>query len=330
MAGINRRIAAAYFGKQSAKGTPASGPAFAFPVTGGKTFEHNISQEVIPLSGTQPGNAYVDRTQIVPGANLPSLAFVKGVGVPLYSSHGGYAVTGTGPFTHTLTAAAEPLPYETMWGRYGSVDYVRMQDAKCNTLTIAFDSAGRVTMTSTWMGTTTLWASTPSAATNDDTAADSLFFKAAGGTYQLDLDGTTLATYCVRSGSVTFNRNMKASPCAASIVPDDVISGVLEVSYSLVIVPTTDLRDVRNVVTGSPSGTTPTGSPVIGAVSLGFVEGTNSLMIASNRVASIIETPDVDPAGDVAELTVEGTALHLQGGQQVTSTLINGVASLAV
>lgn len=324
--GVPRQIVQAYFGKQSAKGTPAGTVGFTFPVTGGKPFNHDITQDLVELTGTSPGRGVADRTLIVPGASLPTLAFVKSIGVPLYSLLGGYAVTGTGPYTHTVTPALEPLPYQTAWGRYNT-DYVRIQDAKCDSLTISFDGAGLCSVEQTWMGTTSLWASTPGAATNDDTTIGAAAFRAAGGTFQIDVDGTTVATYCIRSGSVTFARNMSSDTCAASVTPDDITSGVLEVTWSLTIVPASTLVDVRNVVTGTTTGTTPSSAPVYGAANIVLTEGTNTLTLASNRIDYLAETPDADPAGGSAEVVLEGRALAGSGVQQITATLVNGVAS---
>lgn len=324
--GVPRQIVQAYFGKQASKGTPAAGPAFTFPVTGGKPFNHDITQDLVELTGTSPGRGVADRTSIVPGATLPTLAFVKSIGVALYSVLGGYSVTGTNPYTHVNTAALEPLPYQTIWGRYNT-DYVRILNGKCDSLTISWDGAGLAHVEQTWMGTTTLWADTPSAATNDDTVIASSAFRGAGGTFQLDVDGTTVATYCVQSGSVTINRNMSSDMCAASVTPDDHTSGVVEITYSLTIKPASTLVDVRNVVTGTPTGTAPSSSPVYGAASIVFTEGTNTLTLASNRIDFLAETPDADPGGGSAEVVLEGRALAGSGVQQITATLVNGIAS---
>jgi hypothetical protein len=322
--GIPRNLALAYIGLQASKGSAASAPFVAFPVTGGKVFNHDITQDLVELTGTSPGRGAADRTMIVPGASLPTLAFTKSIGQSLYAALGGYAVTGSGPYAHVFTAAVEPLPWHTLWGRYGS-DYVRILNAKCDTLTIAFDGAGLATVEQTWMGTTSLWADTPSAATHDDTGPAPTALRAGGGTFQLDVDGTSLATYCIRSGSVAISRNMTPDTCAASITPDDHTSGIVDVTWSLTIVPASTLVDVRNVVTGTPAGTAPSSAPVYGAASITLTDGTSTLVLASNRIDYLTETPDADPAGGTTELVLEGRALAIAGGQQLTATLTNTV-----
>lgn len=324
--GVPRQIAQAYLGKQSAKGAAATGPSFTFPVTGGKPFNHAIDQPLVELTGTSPGRGVVDRVSIVPGATLPTLVWAKSAGATLYSILGGYSVTGSGPYTHVIVPAVEPLPYQTLWGRYNT-DYVRLLNAKCDSVTISFDGPGLATLEQTWMGTTSLWADTPSAATNDDTVIAAAALHAAGGTFQLDVDGTTNATYCIRSGSVTINRNMSADMCAASVTPDDHTSGIVEVTYSLTIAPASTLVDVRNVVTGTPTGTAPSSAPVYGAATITLTDGTNTLTLASNRIAYVAETPDADPAGGTAEVVLEGTALAGSGVAQLTATLVNTIAS---
>lgn len=327
--GVPRQIVQAYFGKQASKGTVATTPGFTFPVTGGKPFNHDITEDLIELTGTSPGRGVADRTMAVPGASLPTLAFTKSIGVPLYANSGGYAVSGVGPYTHVFTAALEPLVYETLWGRYNT-DYVRITDAKCDTLTISFDGAGICRVEQTWRGTTSTWAVTPASATNDDTTIGAAALRAAGGTFQIDIDSTTVATYCIRSGSVTFNRNMNADMCAAAVTPDDNTSGVYEVTYSLTIVPASTLVDVRNIVTATPTGTTISSSPVYGAVNLVFTDGTSTLTIASNRVNYMTETPDADPGGGSAEVVLAGRALAGAGVAQFTATLVNTVPTYAI
>jgi hypothetical protein len=324
--GVPRQIVQAYFGKQASKGTPAPGPAFTFPVTGGKPFNHATDEPLVELTGTSPGRGVADRVSVIPGALLPTLVWAKSVGVALYSVLGGYSVSGTNPYTHVNTPANEPLPYQTLWGRYNT-DYVRILNAKCSQLVISFDGAGFARCEQTWVGTTSLWADTPSAATNDDTVIASAALRAAGGTFQLDIDGTTNATYCIRSGSVTINRNLNADMCAAAVTPDDNTAGVCEILYSLTVVPAATLVDIRNVVTGSPTGTAPSSVPVYGAAIIGLTDGTNTLTLASNRVNYSTETPDADPGGGSAEVVLAGRALAGAGVAQLTATLVNSVPS---
>jgi tail tube protein len=320
--GISLSTAAAYIGKQSAKGTPVTPPEYGFLLTGGKPFNHDITQDVVPLTGTSPGNGEADRTMIVPTAQLNTLGYPRSLGRLLFAILGQDTMSPAG--THTMVPIVEPLSYNTLWGRLGS-DYVRIQDAKPNQVVISFDSAGLVKVESAWMGTTSTWATTPSAATVDDTAGGITKLRAAGGTFQLDIDGVTLATYCVRSGSVTINRNLAADPCAASATPNDVTAGRLEVSYSLTIAPASDLVDVRNIVTGAPAGTAPTGTPPYGSVSISFLAGTDTLTLASTRVAFLAETPDADPAGGTGTVVLEGTALTPTSGSQISAVLVNSV-----
>lgn len=326
--GVPRQIVQAYLGKQSAKGTPATGPAFTFPVTGGKPFNHTIDEPLVELTGTSPGRGVADRVSVAPGATLPTLCFAKSIGAALYSVLGGYSVSGAGPYTHVNVAAVEPLPYQTLWGRYNT-DYVRILNAKCDQLVISFDGAGLARVEQTWMGTTTLWADTPSAATNDDTTIGAAALRAAGGTFQIDIDSTTVATYCIRSGSITINRNLSADMCAAAVTPDDNTAGVCEITYSLTIAPASTLVDVRNIVTGTPTGTAPSSSPVYGAANIILTDGTNTLTLASNRVNYMAETPDAGPAGGSAEVVLAGRALAGSGVAQLTATLINTIASYA-
>jgi hypothetical protein len=323
--GVPSEVVVAYVAKQSVKGTPVTPPEYAFPMTGGKPFNHTITQDAVPLTGSTPGDGEADRTLIAPAAQLNTLGFPRSLGRLLFAVLGQDTMAPAG--THTMIPIVEPISWNTLWGRMGS-DYVRIQDAKPNQVVISFDGSGLVKVESQWTGITSTWATTPASATVDDTAGGITKLIAAGGTFQLDIDGVTLATYCIKSGSVTISRNLTIDSCAASAVPASLTSGRLEVTYSLTILPDT-LVDVRNIVTGSPTGTAPTGVVPYGSVSLSFLAGAASLAITSNRVAYVAETPDANPAGGSAEVVLEGKAYTPAGGAAITAVLVNSVTAAA-
>lgn len=316
-------IAAGWIAEQASQGTAATTPEYKFNLTGGSPYDHDISQDVIALTGTAPANGEADRTMIVPKSDLNTLGLPRTLGRFLAQILGQDTMSPAG--THTMIPIVEPLTYSTIWGLLGT-DYVRITDAKPATLKISFDNAGLVKVDSSWLGTTSLWASTPASATVDDSAGGITKLRAAGGTFQFDIDSATPVSGCIKSGSVTLTRSLHPKECAGSVTPGDMTAGRLTIVWSLTIEPDS-LVDIRNIVTGTPSGTAPTGTPPYGSANVSFLAGSDSLTLTSLRVPYLAAVPASNPDGGIAEVVLEGTGLQPTSGNAITAVMVNTVVS---
>lgn len=163
------------------------------------------------------------------------------------------------------------------------------------------------------------------AAFNDE--AGQPYFSGAGATFLMDAASTTPIAAKCQAGSIILKRNADSVILAASQMPDDIVTGQLEVAYSLTLVPN-DLTQWYKLETGSGTGTTPSGSPPIGSADVTFAYDVNtSLRIFSNRVTYLADMPDAKPKGGAAVVTFAGTAFRPTGGNIVSAVVKNSVAA---
>jgi len=165
----------------------------------------------------------------------------------------------------------------------------------------------------------------PLAAFNDE--AGQPYFSGAGATFLMDAASTTPIAAKCQAGSIVLKRNADSVILAASQMPDDIVTGQLEIAYSLTLVPN-DLTQWYKVETGSGTGLTPSGTPPIGSADVTFAYDTNtSLRIFSNRVTFLADMPDAKPKGGSAAVTFAGTAFRPTGGNIVSAVVKNTVAA---
>jgi hypothetical protein len=165
----------------------------------------------------------------------------------------------------------------------------------------------------------------PAAAFNDE--AGQPYFSGAGATFLMDAASTTPIAAKVQAGTILLKRNADSVILAASQMPDDIVTGQLEVAYSLTLVPN-DLTQWYKLETGTSTGTTPSGSPPIGSADVTFTYDVNtSLRLFSNRVTYLADMPDAKPKGGAAVVTFAGTAFRPTGGNIVSAVVKNSVAA---
>lgn len=318
---IQSALAQVGFGKQTAKGTPASNPGYAFGLTDGAIVTVDISQDLEERTSGSRLSTAVNRTGVMPGIDWSCRAHTKSVAGLLYAALGSIASTGAGPYTHTITTA-DDLPYFTFFGKHGSTIYA-VNDGKIDELTISFSEANPVEVSASGMGTTLNPAAT-FVPTTDDTVAS--YLSAASGTFKLDIDSATPVTARIASGEVSISNSLEAIMVSGAITPNDVFPGRQDIGVSLEIVPD-NFDEWRTILTGSNSGTDASVTPIFGSFEFTFTDGANSLKLAATKVAFTADFPSADPAGGAMRLSLEGLVVKPEGGQALTATVVNTVAS---
>jgi hypothetical protein len=162
-----------------------------------------------------------------------------------------------------------------------------------------------------------------SATTDDSVAA---YMRPAGGTFELDIDGTTLAAAKITAGSVSIANNLAPVMLSGTLTPGDVFPGQQAVEVSLDITPE-NMNDWRTVLTGTSNGTTIANAPVYGSFSCQFTDGTNTLTLAATKVAFTMDFPAADPAGGPVTMSLAGLVVIPASGSPFTATLVNSVAT---
>lgn len=307
--------------KQTAKGSAASDPTYGHGITDGQVVTVEVSQELESrTSGTRfaPG---VNRTAVMPGMDFTCRAHAASAGLWLFGALGAKSVTGAGPYTHVLSLGAD-LPYITAFGKLGS-DIYAVEDFKVDSLEVSWSENEPVEMAVSGMGCAIDLGATFSATTDDSAAT---YMRPAGGTFQVDIDGTTLAAAKITGGSVSINNNLAPVMLSGSLTPGDVFPGQQAVEVSLDITPE-NLNDWRTVLTGASNGTTVSDTPIFGSFSCQFTDGTNTLTLAATKVAFTMDFPSADAAGGPVTLSLAGLVVIPASGSPFTATLVNTTAS---
>ena len=308
--------------KQSAKGSAAADPTYQHGITDGQVMTVEVSQDLeARTSGTRlaPG---VNRTGVMPGIDFTCRGHVSSLGLWLFGALGSVATTGTSPnYTHAITTGAD-LPYLTAFGSLDSNLY-SVEDVKVDSLEISFSENEAVEIAVSGMGTTIAFPASITATTDDSVAA---YLRPARGTFQVDIDGTTLAAAKVTAGSVSINNNLAPIMLSGTITPGDVFPGQQSIEVSLDVTPD-NLNDWRTILTGSAAGSTVSPAPIYGSFSIQFTDGTKTLTLAATRVAFTTEFPSADAGGGPVTLSLAGLVVLPASGAPLTATLTNGIAS---
>jgi hypothetical protein len=310
--------------KQSVKGTAITTATFGHGLTDGAVMTVEVDQSIEEHTSATRSSGDVNRTAITAGVDFTCRAHPKSVGLWTYGALGGIATTGTGPYTHTITMGSD-LPYLTTFGTLAG-NYFRLQDIKVDSLGFSWSGNDPLEVAVSGMGTQLSILASTYTTTNDESTAT--YFTPVGGTFSVDVDGGsgTAATAKINSGEVTISNNADSVMVSGTIYPDDIVVGRQEVECSFEVTPD-DLNLWRTIVTGTSAGTSVSSSVLYGTFSMAFTNGTNSLTLASTRVAFTCDFPDVDPAGGTITLTLAGLAVGSAGGSPLTATLVNSQAS---
>lgn len=317
---INKRLEALGVAKQAAQGTPTAEPAYGFGLISGAVFGLALEQAVEALSGgTSRVSQDVDRTGIRPGFTFATRVYPELIPLLMYLVLGAKAVIGSGaPFTHTDTEGT-PQPWSTWFGKIGT-NYVTIYDAKMRSLKLSW-TRGALLLEGVVEGCHALFGE-PAYTLGLDLQGHTRF-SSFGGTYQLDAADDTPADARVISGSLEIANSNFLLEDSADIEPADITEGELVITPSLTIAPN-DLAEYRKILTGSGTGTTPTGVPSIGSFNLLWaIDANTDLHLSAAHWATMCDFPDVDPKGGYAEFPISGQLV----GTDFAAVTRNAIAS---
>lgn len=321
---IQSALAQVGVAKQVSKGTAITNPVYAHGITDGSVLTVEVTQDVEEQTSGARASKAVNRNGVMPGMDFTGRAHPRSVGMYALGAMGTVATTGAGPYVHAFTLA-DSLPYLTTFGKLGASNYA-VQDFKVDSLGFSFSGAEPVEMTVSGMGTVANYAASFTATTDETVGTNAAYFRAASGTFLLDVDSSTPATANITGGEITIANNLSSIMTSGSISPSDIFEGRQDIECSFDVV-VDNLNDWRAIVTGTPSGTTAADAPVYGSFDIQFTNGTDILKLAATRVAFLCDFPDADPAGGPVTLTFSGIVVRPSSGSPLTITLTNAVAS---
>lgn len=332
MSPIQKAIGYAGVAKQTAKGSPAAAASFLFGLSGGPIAAVEIAQsedELTSASRTLDG-AYREKVDVA--VEIASRVYTGSAGLWLLGALGTVNTTGAGdPYSHAFSTAAA-LPYLTVFGSMGASDAAKtlVQDVKVDELELKWEGSAPVELTAAGIGTTIdpTGAAFTSGATDERAGAN--YFVPVGGTFTYDAVGSTNAAAVVTDGSIKISNACEAIHASGSIVASDVFEGRQKVEVELTVIPD-NVNDWIELMSGSTTGSAPTGDVQYGSFNIAFTEhgsGTHTLTITSSKIAWLAELPELDPAGGPAEMKLVGTCYYNTTNSDVFDvTLTSATAS---
>ena len=328
---INTSIGLIGVALQAGKSSPAAAPAFVHGLTGGKTFQLDRSVKSANVAcGVRAGtDSYVE--SVVPGLDYETYGYADVLPLYFYAAMGNIASAAEaegGTHKHVVTLG-DTLPYLTMWGRIGG-EYTRVDGAKVDTFEMEFEGNAPLSFGITAVGMDAELGMSAFPGSVDPSCFDG-YYVPTGGSFKLDTLGTSPAQAAVLSGSLSFGNSCKSDPMAGEVMPADVTEGKLTSSGKVKVKPD-DMGLYRKTVTGSESGTKPTGDMVYGSFEWVFKHSKNpgyTLTVVAKHVPFKADFPEVDPDGGAAEIefSFDDIGIESKGDSPVTVTVVNSTAS---
>lgn len=306
-------------GSQASAGTLATNPAYLFGVESGDIGFGPDFNDAPLTSGTA---TETDRELI--RINVPfeytTNSYLGSVGTIIKHALGDVTTTGSSPtFTHVFEHA-RPLPAGlSVFKVYEDGFADTLRDGKVETLRLEWDENAPLKVVVSGIGTVKddVASVTP---TTDETGTLT-YFKPVGGTFKMDIDGTTVAARCVKGGHIELTNNLKADFCSGSYEASS-ISDNRHRAYCAMTVKG-DRDEMRAMETALQAG-----GDLYGSIEWVFKSGTHTLKIEAKRVAFIPPALPASASGDEIEVELGGRCFSsTTWTSPVKITLTNDVAA---
>ena len=328
---INTSIGLIGVAKQTARGTAASAPSFVHGLTGGQVFKLDRTVESDDVScGVRAGtDSHVE--SVIPGLDFDTFGYSDVLPLYLLGALGNITSTqvgSTSKYTHVIKMGSS-LPYLTFWGRIGD-NFSSVSGCKIDQLEMEFEGNSPLEFGVTVIGMLATLGLAQFPGSVDPSCFDG-YFVPTGGTFKVETASDTPATAPVTKGKIALSNSCTADQLAGSVTPGDVAEGKLTTSGSVTVKPD-DMTLYRKMITGSSSGTTPSGTMVYGSFEWTFAHSKNSdhtLKIEASRVPFTADFPEVSPDGGAAEIEFSFSDIGVAAASDspITVTIINETAS---
>lgn len=321
---MNISLAAIGVAKQVDKDTPATAPAFYHGVSGGTMVTPEVSTSTVDVTTGLNGPAFAYRESAATAVDAETLAFQKAIGLYLYGILGEVETTGsTAPYTHVFTAG-EAIPWLTFFSKLDA-EYRAAHSCKLDSVEIAWDGTNPLQVTLAGAGLKTERTVAFKIPVNDERLGK--YFMPLGGTYTIDVAGSSPQTYPVLSATITLSRGIEADYSCVSIEPSDINEGRLTAEVEITA-RVANLDDFWTIAYGAADSNTISEVPIYGSFVLGSKCGDDTLEFAGSKVAFTAEAQEANTDGGPAELSLSGELMIGEGEtSQIEVTLKNDVAN---
>lgn len=246
MAGHAGNFFTAAIGRQSAKGTPQTTPKFKLRVTG-DIVEPNVNILDLPETDSSIQRSKAIKVGELIEGQLSGFVRADEFGFLSYLHMGAVATTGSSPYTHTVTAAAQ-LPYATIYNAFDSTALVsRMADCRIPRLEMSGGSAQALRYSARVLGLVGLEGQ------SDPVLAASTFEPLVYPHVTVTYDAVT--TDIVESFTIVSERAAEVIQGDTGMTASDTVTGRWGVTGTLRVLFETDAI-WRDYLTGTTSGTT--------------------------------------------------------------------------
>jgi hypothetical protein len=306
---------------QSAAGTLETNPTYLFGVESGD-IPASPAFDDSPLTSGSATKGGRELRRVEWPFDFTTRAYEGSIGLLLKHALGECATTGTAaPYSHVFNHA-RPLPAGiSVFKEYsdgGDIHAVR--DGKISSLRLSWEENAPLVVAVDGVGT--VYSSPASiSATTDETNA-STYFRPVGGTFKMDLDGTSVAARCMKGGFVELTNAISADFCSGTLEATSISDNTHDATCGLTIKPA-DLTEWEAIVAAIQAGT-----DLYGSIDLTFKSDTNTLKIEAQRIGFMPYAIPAASGGTEAEVELGGVCYTPSGWDgPVRITLTNSVAS---
>ena len=300
MAGHAGNFFTAAIGRQSAKGTPQTTPKFKLRVTGGVVVP-DVQILDLPETDSSIQRSRAVKVGSLVGGALEGFVRADEFAFLAYLHMGAVSTTGAGPYTHTITAAAQ-LPYATIYNAFDSTALVeRLADCRITELSVAGGAGQALSYGAAVLGLVGLEGQT------DPVLSPSTFEPLVYPNVTVTFDGAT--TDIVEAFTLRSTRTAQVIMGDTGMTASDSVTGRWGVEGTLRVLFETDAI-WRDWLTGSTSGTTH--SQTLNTVALNIVASRDASNDAVSFDANAVEIRKValvpDPSGNPLFYDIEWSA----------------------
>jgi len=305
---------------QAAAGTIAANPAYLFGVEGGD-IPANPAYDDAPLTSGTATKSNRELRRLEWPFEFTTNAYLGSCGMILKHALGDVTTTGASPtYTHVFEHA-RPLPAGlSVFKEYsdgGDIHAVR--DGKVSSLRLSWEENAPLKLNVSGMGT--VYSSPASITAGDDETGVLTYFRPVGGTFKIDIDGTTLAARCTKGGFVELTNAISGDFCSGAVEASSISDNAHDASCGMTV--KADVAEWESIVAAVQAGT-----DLYGSVEWVFKSGTYTLTVEAKRVGFMPYAMPAAARGEEIEVELGGVCYTPTGEEgPVKITLTNGVAS---
>ena len=317
--------------KQTNEATVATTEQYGLPVYSGRSMPVQTSALVEVTDATslvgdpyKQGDEHWEADVVVPafGAPLPKILF------GLWPTD---TITGSGPFTHTLSTLGAAPPWFTTYNTdllAGAVEETFEAGIQSEFSISGDGTGGPARVGAKYVGKRPTIA-TYTNATPQVTGTDG-YFTFSGAVLQYEVDsGTPVTETNIQSLSLVVSRPVTPIATADSVSVGYLALGKVECSVNMTLLMD-DHEAYRATFYGAVGGSTPSATIVAGSVKFNLVHsitGTHSASFTMDKVWLQAEPPQPDPAASPLTVTINGRVMKPASGDHVKPVVINAISA---